>query len=172
MEWALIAALIISASVGGYGVYTQKQAADTAAEAAEAQGAHDAAVARNQAEQERLNRLAAERKERRDKRLRTAAIESMYAKSGVLMTGTPSDWLVAQAGVDEWNTQQGNLESRQKQLNLLDRASVIRAQANNEAYGYHMQGKAAMIQGFSQIGMSLVQGGMLMQGRSGGGGSR
>ena len=109
----------ITAATALYGMFAQHQAGKAQAKQAEYDAEYEAELRENQAEQERLNRLEAEKGERRMTARRRASQRASYAKSGVLLEGTPLNLLSEQAGIDEKNIQQGNLESRQKQANLI-----------------------------------------------------
>ncbi len=140
----------------GYGPYMQYQASQQAADTAEAAGNYNAKVAKNKAEQERLNRLAQERDEREAARRRRALIESMYVRSGVLLSGTPEAWLTAQAGTDELSILRGTYASQAQQRDLLSQSSFYRMQGQNEATGYRMQGQAQAISSLTQSAMSAA----------------
>lgn len=137
--------------------YAQNSAA-SAAKQAQYNSEYDAEVLRNQAEQERLNRVAVASEEERQVRHRRARTEAMYAKSGVLLEGTPEYMLGEEARGDIMGIDQRNLESMQKQRLLLNKAqntliegdwtsdSII-SQGAAQAWTYKQNGRAALISG-------------------------
>ncbi len=160
-DWK-IAGLIAAGPIGwgvlalGYGPYMQYQAGQQAADAAEAAGEYNAKVAKNKAEQERLNRVEQERDEREASRRRRALIESMYARSGVLLSGTPESWLAEQAGTDELSILRGTYASRAQQRDLLSQSAFYRMQGQNEATGYRMQATSQAVSSLTQTAMSAA----------------
>jgi len=115
---------VAAAVTAAAGLFMQHQASSSAAKQAENDAEYEAQVSEEQAKQEKFNRDAAEKSERTQSARRRAAQRASYAKSGVLLEGTPEIMLAEQAGVDEQNIQQGNLESRQKRRNI--RAGLVR----------------------------------------------
>jgi len=115
---------VASAAASGYSMYSARKNAQAQAEAAEQEARYRAKQAENAAEQERLNRLAQERDERQAVRRRRASMEARYAKAGVLLTGTPSDFLGEQAATDELNIQRANQRSAVRQRSLLHGGQV------------------------------------------------
>jgi hypothetical protein len=148
MIFAILAG--IGQLAGAYLSYTSSMdaaefAADSsrsAAKQAKYNAEHDAEVQRNQAEQERLNRAATASEEERQARHRRAKIEAMYAKSGVLLEGSPEYMLGEQATVDTMGIDQRNSESLQRQRNLMVGAQNTLIQGNFEADMMKSQGKA------------------------------
>ena len=147
----ITATIMIVAMLGSaYMSYTSsmdaaKFAADSssaAAKQAKYNAEHDSEVQRNQAEQERLNRAATAVEEERQARHRRAKIEAMYAKSGVLLEGSPEYMLGEQAMVDTMGIDQRNSESLQRQRNLMVGAQNTLIQGNFEADMMKSQGKA------------------------------
>ena len=89
------------------------------AEAEQRNAVYAAESAANRAEQEQLER-ASERSEEKSKSRRLRRLqEAMYAKSGVLLDGTPSNYLTAQVETDELNVQRADQISRREQINTL-----------------------------------------------------
>ncbi|HLD89476.1 MAG TPA: hypothetical protein VI911_00395 [Patescibacteria group bacterium] len=148
VEWVLIAMALAAAAGGGY---MQYQAGQDAAAAEKQRAKHDADVATQQAEQERLNRRFDEAEEIRKDRRKRATMEAMYARSGVLLTGSPGEWLTAQAGTDAWNTEQKSAASRQGQNSLLDQADIIQWSGKTKAKAYEQQSYAALISATGQM---------------------
>jgi len=113
------------------------------AEAAERNAQHAAEAAANKSEQERLNR-ASERKEERGQMARRRALqESMYAKSGILLDGTPSDYLVEQAETDELNVQRGDQASQMERTNILYQGNRQSAEYMNQSNSLNFAAKVS-----------------------------
>jgi Tfp pilus assembly protein PilE len=143
----IIAGIIASVASSAYSAYSQSQTAKAQADQAEKTAQHNAEVAKNEAEQERLNRSAQEREERRDMLRRRAAIEAAYAKSGVLLEGTPAQYLTEQATTDELNVQRGNQQSTQVRRALLQRSSLYLTEGSNMAGAFRTQARGALVGG-------------------------
>lgn len=117
---------VVSALGAAYGAYTQYEAQqaqakqqENMAEAAERNAQHAAEAAANKSEQERLNRESQRKEDRSQMARRRSIQEAMYAKSGILLDGTPSDYLVEQAGTDELNIQRADQASQMERTNIL-----------------------------------------------------
>lgn len=110
---------VIAATLAVTSMFMQREGTRNAAKQAEYDAEYEAEVAENQAEQEKMNRAEAEKGERKMTARRRASQRASYAKSGILLEGTPLTMLSEQASADELNIQQGNVESRQRQTNLL-----------------------------------------------------
>jgi len=143
----------ISAIAGLAGLFMQHQATKAAAKQAEYDAEYEAQVAENQAEQEKLNRAEQEKIERKQTARRRAAQRASYAKSGVLLEGTPLTMLSEQAGVDEQNIQQGNLESRQRQANIRSGGRAALQSGKNRSSAIRQAGNINLLTGVGQVGM-------------------
>lgn len=113
-------------------------------------------VAQTRAEQERMNRLRNESRERRQTRRRRALMEAAYARSGVLLEGTPAYMLGEQAAVDELTISQKTQESEQKQQGLITHGELSVWQGKQQAALYEAQGKAALVKGVTGAAGSLA----------------
>ena len=91
----------LSALAGIFGTVQQVQSQRAEAKQAEYDAEYEAQVREQEAEQERLNREEAEKSEREMTERRKAQQRSSYAKSGVLLEGTPLNLLAEQAEADE-----------------------------------------------------------------------
>jgi hypothetical protein len=140
------------------GLFMQKEAADAQAKQAEYDSEHEAEIAENQAQQEKLNRAEKEKSERSQSARRRAAQRASYAKSGVLLEGTPLTMLSEQAGVDELNIQQGNLESRQRQSNLKYGAQSALQSGKNRSSAMRSAAKTSLLTGLGKAGASGASG--------------
>lgn len=143
----------IGAATALAGLFMQQQATKSAAKQAEYDAEYEAQVAENQAEQERLNRAEQEKTERKQTARRRAAQRASYAKSGVLLEGTPLTMLSEQAGVDELNIQQGNLESRQRQANIRHGGQAALQSGKNRASAMRSAGTTSLLTGVGKVGM-------------------
>ena len=151
------AAAIVGAAAGLFGAYSQYQASQSAAKQAEYDAEYQAELSENQAEQEKLNRAEQEKGERSQLARRRAAQRASYAKSGVLLEGTPLTMLSEQAGVDEQNIQQGNLESRQRQSNLKAGGQAALQSGKNRSSAYKTQGRTNLLTGLGKTAVSSAQ---------------
>ena len=95
---------------------------------------------------------------------RRSKLESMYAKSGVLMSGTPVTYMAAQAVYDERNLQEANAASFYQQRVLRRQAENVSIATNNQQGAIRAQGDAARTQaimsGVMDIGKSVASFGM------------
>lgn len=147
----------IAATTALAGLFMQHQATRSAAKQAEYDAEYEAEVSENQAEQEKLNRAAAEKNDRSQSARRRAAQRASYAKSGVLLEGTPLTMLAEQAGVDEQNIQQGNLESRQRQANLKAGGQAALQSGKNRSSAYKKSATTNLLTGLAKTGVSTAQ---------------
>jgi len=141
----------IAAATAIAGLFMQKQASDNAAKQAEYDAEYEAEVSSEQARQEKLNRAAKEKDERSQSARRRAAQRASYAKSGVLLEGSPLTMLSEQAAVDEQNIQQGNLESRQTRRNLRHGGAAALVSGKNRASAYRAQGTTNLLLSTSKM---------------------
>lgn len=153
--FAAAAALTAAASL--FGAYSQYQSSRNAAKQAEYDAEYEAEVSAEQAKQEKMNRAAQEKSERSQSARRRAAQRASYAKSGVLLEGTPLTMLAEQAGVDEQNIQQGNLESRQRQANLKAGGRAALQSGKNKSSAYKAQGTTNLLTGLGKTAISGAQ---------------
>lgn len=147
----------LTAVAGLFGTYAQYQAGKAAAKQAEYDSEYEAELRENQAEQERLNRAETERQERRMTARRRASQRASYAKSGVLLEGTPLTLLSEQAGIDEKNIMQGNLESRQKQANLIAGGQAALTSGKNRSRALKSQASTSLLTGLGKTAVSTYQ---------------
>lgn len=155
----MFAFALIAAVSAIYGGVTQYQSGKAQAKQAEYNAEHEADVLENQAEQEKLNRRADEGQERKESRRRLASMEAAYAKSGVLIDGTPANYLNEQTETDELNIARGNQRSKQRGLGLkiAGQNSIIAGKVKSS--GYKAKGEAALIGGTLKAGGSMAYGG-------------
>lgn len=151
--------LLISAIAALYQGYAQKQAADDAAKQTELNAVRDAEASQAEAEQERLNREANAKEETRQNARRQAAIRAYYAKSGVMMTGTPEMLTAEQAKIDELNVKEGDRQSKMKRLGIDLAARRNFSLGMSTADSYRSQGNSAMIGGYLNAASKFSAGG-------------
>lgn len=149
-----IAGLILSAMATAGATYMQYDASKTAAKQAKKNAEYNAKIARQKAIQERAARMQQERNERDALRRRRARLEGRYAAAGVLIEGTPTDWLTQQAAVDEFNVLQHTRTSETKAMSYEQRAALYIVQGKNQASAYNTQATAALVEGARQLGNS------------------
>lgn len=161
-EAAIITAIMAVVSAA-YQAHTTSQQAKQAKMNQEAMADQERANAEraaqekeNQAEQERLNRQATAKEERKNQRRRKALMESSYAKSGVLLEGTPGNYLVDQAETDELEVQRGNQRSEARALGLEISGAGIKSEG---AFNANMMDAKADAYG-RQAQSSLIAGGI------------
>ena len=120
----------------------------------------------NNAEQEKLNRVAKEHEERSADKRRRALMESSYAKSGVILEGTPAEFLVEQETTDELNVQRNNQVSEARRMGFSVNADLLNSEArwsrevgDSQASAYRAGAQSTLIGG--AVGaLSSAAGGM------------
>ncbi|MFA5525974.1 MAG: hypothetical protein WC992_04025 [Acholeplasmataceae bacterium] len=161
-----------------YAMYSSRQQGKAQAKAAKDEARYRAKQAENAAEQERLNRIASETDERRAVQRRRARIEGAYAKAGVLLSGTPSDYLAEQAATDELNIQRARQGSELRQQSLLHQgqvasiqgatlASAYKSGATQQMIGQGLSGAASLLSMGSQVSLPSSRGGTTAGGAGG-----
>lgn len=128
-----ITAVSLTAITGLYGAYSQYQAGQAQADLAEKQANVNAEMARREAEAEAKAESQQTREMRDQQRRRRATIEAGYAKSGVLLEGTPAQMLVNQREADEFNVQARHQEGNERRKTMLWQASTGQQLGNFEA---------------------------------------
>jgi ABC-type lipoprotein export system ATPase subunit len=108
--------------------------------------ASELALNKQKAEEQRRQMKAEELSYKQ--RRRRAQQEAFYAKSGVLLDGTPSNYLQSQAETDELNLQRQNQSSYQRQLGIIHTGQVQKVNYMNQASAYKWSGKQQLIGGF------------------------
>ena len=106
-----------------YAAYRQQR---EAAENAKKNAEIDAELEEQEGEKEARERLERAKEQRRQDHIRRANIEAIYAKSGILLQGTPAQLLVEQTRVDELNTQNDIASINEAQKERKFRADLIR----------------------------------------------
>ena len=152
---------VVMAITAAYTAYSQSEAQKAQADQAEAVAENesnrlefDAEREVNKAEQEKMNRQAAEKSERDSHLRRRALMESSYAKSGVMIEGTPSEFLVDQETTDELNVQRNNQVSEAKRMGFKVNADLLNSEAawatelgDSQASAYRSSAQSTLIGG-------------------------
>jgi hypothetical protein len=171
LEIGYLIAAIVAVVGSGYSAYTQSEAskqqekiADSQAEQERLNSERAAQEKANESEQERLNRQAQAKEERSSNLRRRAIIEGSYAKSGVLMDGTPGEFLAQQAETDELNIQRGDQQSRARSLGLKISGEALKSEGlfnsnvmKSQADAYGTQAKTSLIGGAIGAGGSAAK---------------
>lgn len=92
---------------------------------------YNAAIKENQADEEQAVRAIESIEERNQSRRRLASMEARYAKSGVLMAGTPELYMQEQAEADEFNILTRDRASSIRTNNFMTEADLLRAQGED-----------------------------------------
>lgn len=119
-----ITAVSLTAITGLYGAYSSYQAGQAQADLAEQQANLNADLARREAEAAAAAETEEMKRLRDAQRRRRATIEAGYAKSGVLLEGTPASLLVNQREADEFNVQASQWEGNERRKTMLWQAQA------------------------------------------------
>jgi hypothetical protein len=151
----ITATLLIIGIVGTLaGTTMSYQAKKAAGQQAQYNADHAAKVEEMQAEEEKLRRSAQERQERKQARMRRASIEADFAKSGLLMTGTPVYLLEEQAKADEMNILEGNRISSVGFMRSMERARLIRQQGKFDKSAADYGATTTLISGAGSLALT------------------
>jgi len=137
-------AIALMAVQGIYQSITGYQQGKAMAEAAENNARYASELALNKQKAEENQRRMRAEKTHDQQRRRRAKQEAHYATSGVLLDGTPSNYLVAQAETDELNAQRQNQASYQKQLGIVHAGQVQRNEYENQARAHNASANMAL----------------------------
>lgn len=127
--------------------YSSSEQQKELAKVAEDNAEYAAESAANKDEQEKLNRQSERKEQRKDHRRRKAIMEAGFAKSGVLLDGTPSNYLVAQSETDELNIQRADQVSQVERRNILYEGQLQANEYMNKAAAHKNAATAALIGG-------------------------
>lgn len=106
------------------------------------------------AKEEEARRGAQARLEMRQTRSRRASIEAGFAKSGLLMTGTPTFMLEEQAKSDAMNIGEANRLSGVSFMRSMEKAKVIRQQGEFQSDALKYGATTSLVQGAGSLAMS------------------
>jgi hypothetical protein len=150
----ITATLLILAVVGTTAATAMSYQAQTqAAKQTSYNAEYEAKAEEIKAEEEKAQRAAQERMERRQTRSRRASIEAGFAKSGLLMTGTPTYLLEEQAKSDEMNIGEANRQQKTSFMRSMERASIIRQQGKFQSESLKYGATTTLISGASSLAM-------------------
>jgi len=110
---------MITAAIAAVGAFMAYESEQANAEVAEKNAEYASEAAANKDEQEKLNRRSERKEQRHEQRRRRAIMEAAYAKSGVLLDGTPSNYLTAQTETDQLNVERADQSSQIQRSNIL-----------------------------------------------------
>lgn len=148
--WVFAVIGAITALYGAFSSYQQQQAAADAKEQEAMNREAQAKMEEQKAKQERLNREAEADKERQQAKRRRAVMEAGYAKSGVMLDGTPAEFLEEQAATDEIDVQRAGQVSEARALGYeVNSKSLMNSAgfAKNEAGAYRSGATSSLIGG-------------------------
>ena len=128
-----------------YQGYTQYQTQKTQAKQAEINAQHAAEVGAQRAEAEKVRRETERGDQNESYRRRRAQQEASYARSGVLLDGTPSAYLTEQAETDELSVQRQDQASEQKRIGYLYQGLSQSVDYQNQADAYKYSSNASLI---------------------------
>lgn len=155
--------MIFSLALGALSIFRgfqQAQAQRQQAEIAEQNAQYASELAVNNAEIEKQNRQMQSEAEYDQYRRRRAIQEASYATSGVLLDGTPSQYLQAQAETDELNMERQDQASYAKQMGILYTGQQQRANYLAQADAYKQSANMSIIGGFMGAGATALSSGI------------
>ena len=149
----IIGLMIAAAAATAASTAMSYNAQRNAATQAEYNAEYNAKLEEMKAEEEKARRAQQERQERQKSRMQRASIEADFAKSGLLMTGTPSYMLEQQVKVNETNTLEGNRVQKVGFMRAMERAALIRQQGAFEADSLRYGATTSLVSGLGSITM-------------------
>lgn len=145
-------AIAIATAIGtAYQAYTQSEAQKSQAKVAEKNAEYAAEAAANKDEQEQLNRRSERKEQRHEQRKRRSVMEAAYAKSGVLLDGTPSNYLIAQTETDQLNVSRADQVSQTRRTNILYEGQLQANEYMNKANALKSAARSTLIGGAIKI---------------------
>lgn len=154
-----ITATTIAAITGVYSAVSSYQAGRQQADLAEQQADVNAEMGRREAENDAAAESEQARQLRDAQRRRRATIEAGYAKSGVLLEGTPAQMLVNQREADEYNVQSTHYEGNERRKLMLWQADAGQQLGNFQAKSMRRQANAQFIAGIGSTAARTAAGG-------------
>lgn len=149
--------VLAMAAFGLFSAVQQRQAASAQAKAIEQQAQLDAEMARRQAEEDARAESAQVDSMRDDQRRRRAAIEAAYAKSGVLLEGTPASMLENQRVIDETNIREVHRAGGERR-NLMEwQARTGQQMASFQSSAVRRKAVTSFISGIADTGINTMQ---------------
>ena len=151
--------MIFSIALGALSIFRgfqQAQAQERQADIAEQNAQYASELAVNNAEIEKQNNQLKKESQYESYRRRRAIQEASYATSGVLLDGTPSQYLQAQVETDELNLDRQDQASYQRQLGILYKGQQERSSLLAQADAYRQSADASILGGFMGAGASML----------------
>jgi hypothetical protein len=145
--------IALSVAFGLFNTASQYMAAQGQADIAEQQARLDAEAAKREAELDAKAETDEVMKMREEQRRRRASIEAGYAKSGVLMDGTPAEMLVKQREVDEYNVQKTHHQGNERRKLMDWKADADYQTGMAKADAYKTQANTALVSGLGSTAM-------------------
>ena len=160
--------MIFAIAMGALSIFRgiqQSESQKQMAEVAERNAQYASEVAVNNAEIERQNQSMKNEATFDMQRRRKAIQEASYATSGVLLDGTPSQYLQAQVEADELNMERQNQASYQRQLGILASGQSQQANLLAQADAYRQSADQSILGGVIGAGvLAQVQAARLVGG--------
>jgi sucrose-6-phosphate hydrolase SacC (GH32 family) len=155
--------MIFSIALGALSIFRgfqQAQAQERQADIAEQNAQYASELAVNNAEIEKQNNQLKKESQYESYRRRRAIQEASYATSGVLLDGTPSQYLQAQVETDELNLDRQDQASYQRQLGILYKGQQERSSLLAQADAYRSSADASILGGFMGAGATMMTAGI------------
>jgi hypothetical protein len=143
---------VLSMMGTAYSAYSGYQQGKQQAKIAEQNAQQSAKYAQQQTEIETQRRSSERSSQQEQQRRRRALQEASYAKSGVLLEGTPADYLTEQAETDALNVAQADQDSEQRIKGYLFKGQMGMMNAMNEADAYSSASSASLLAGGLKVG--------------------
>ncbi|MDP0495051.1 MAG: hypothetical protein Q7Q73_02475 [Verrucomicrobiota bacterium JB024] len=137
----------VSLAMGVASAAMQSRAQSKAADQAERNAEIDAQRKQQDALEENQQRLDQIKQQREEQRIRRASIEATYAKSGIMLEGSPANLLVEQKRTDEQNAQASVGNANRALAAGLTDADYIRYQGYSTADSLRSQAKSTLFTG-------------------------
>lgn len=151
--------MIFAIAMGALSIFRgiqQSESQKQMAKVAERNAQYASEVAVNNAEIERQNQSMKNEATFDMQRRRKAIQEASYATSGVLLDGTPSQYLSAQVEADELNMERQDQASYQKQLGILASGQSQQANLLAQADAYRDSADQSILGGVIGAGTAMM----------------
>jgi len=152
-----------------FGSYMTYESEQKKAEIEEDNAEYASEAAANKDEQEKLNRRAERKKQSHEQRRKRSLMEAAYAKSGVLLDGTPSNYLTAQTETDQLNVERADQRSQVERSNILYEGQLQANEHLNRAAAHSGAAQSSLIGAVSMAAGTFSSWGDAAPAASGGG---
>jgi len=149
-----VLAAAFTAATGLFGAVSSYRAGQQQADLAEQQAEINAEMARREAEADAREESEEMRRLRDQQRRRRAQIEAAYAKSGVLLEGTPAEMLTRQRETDEFNVQSRHYEGNERRKTMLWSADQGKRMGGAQASAMRRRANSSFISGIGNTAAS------------------